>query len=123
MQRTLTEQEIDQIVISQANDESAWEEPIQVRRDATTSLSIPADLAAPLRRILDAELAIGNAIQEISSWPPKCQLLISLKYPFRQAYEVEKDVTFLELNDLHYWKSEYHYLQGVQTLVCGFGKT
>jgi hypothetical protein len=44
--KQLTEQEIDNIVESQADDDSAWEKPIQVRRARPTSLSIPAELAA-----------------------------------------------------------------------------
>lgn len=70
MQKTLTEQEIDQFVISQANDESAWEEPIRVRRDATTSLSIPADLAAratflaQLHRTKSLDEWLAHIIQE-----------------------------------------------------------
>ncbi len=42
----LTEEEIDNIVIAQANDDSAWEKPVHVRRKKTASFSIPAELAA-----------------------------------------------------------------------------
>ena len=42
----LLEPEIDQIVESQAKDDSAWQKPIKVRRPKSTSLSLPADLAA-----------------------------------------------------------------------------
>lgn len=41
-----SEREIDQIVTSQANDDSAWEKSICVRRSEPSSLSIPASLAA-----------------------------------------------------------------------------
>jgi hypothetical protein len=44
--RQLTEKEIDKIVESQADDDSAWEKPIKVRRAKPASLSIPAELAA-----------------------------------------------------------------------------
>ena len=44
--KKLSEQEIDQIVTAQANDDSAWEKPIRVRRTKAASLSIPANLAA-----------------------------------------------------------------------------
>ncbi len=40
----LSEQAIDQIVTAQADDDSAWEKPIHVRRDSLISLSISADL-------------------------------------------------------------------------------
>ncbi|HZQ08082.1 MAG TPA: hypothetical protein VFD70_15975 [Anaerolineae bacterium] len=42
----LTEEEIDTIVIAQANDDSAWEKPVHVRRKKMASLLIPAELAA-----------------------------------------------------------------------------
>jgi len=42
----LTEFEIDQKVIAQADDNAAWERPILVRRTRAASLSIPPDLAA-----------------------------------------------------------------------------
>lgn len=44
--KQLSEPEIDQVVESQAEDDSAWEKPIKVRRAKLTSLSLPADLAA-----------------------------------------------------------------------------
>ena len=44
--RDLSEQEIDGIVVAQANDDSAWEKPVRVHRTRPASLSIPADLAA-----------------------------------------------------------------------------
>jgi hypothetical protein len=42
----LSEEQIDQIVVGQADDDSAWDEPIHVERTTPASLSIPADLAA-----------------------------------------------------------------------------
>jgi hypothetical protein len=41
-----SEREIDRIVTAQANDDSAWEEPVHVCRSKPASLSIPANLAA-----------------------------------------------------------------------------
>lgn len=41
-----TEEKIDAIIESQADDESAWEEPVDVRRAKRASLSLPAQLAA-----------------------------------------------------------------------------
>ena len=43
--KNLSEKDIDQMVVAQANDESAWEKPIRVRRTKGASLSIPVDLA------------------------------------------------------------------------------
>jgi hypothetical protein len=44
--KQLTDEEIDNIVESQADDNSAWGRPIRVRRSRPTSVSIPAELAA-----------------------------------------------------------------------------
>ena len=41
-----TEKEIDQIVVGQADNDNSWDEPVQVKREKLTSLTIPADLAA-----------------------------------------------------------------------------
>ena len=43
--RLLSEKQIDEAVIAQADDDAAWESPIRVRR-RRTSLSLSADLAA-----------------------------------------------------------------------------
>ncbi len=42
----LSEQEIDQIVVSRADDGLAWGKPVRVRRTKPASVSIPAELAA-----------------------------------------------------------------------------
>ena len=44
--RNPSEQEIDQRVVAEANNNSAWGKPIRVRRGKAASLSIPAALAA-----------------------------------------------------------------------------
>jgi hypothetical protein len=44
--KKLPEKEIDRIVVAQAEEDSAWEKPIHVRRIKPESLSIPAGLAA-----------------------------------------------------------------------------
>ena len=44
--KQITEEEIDKIVESQANDDSAWAKPIQVRRTGPDSLALAAELAA-----------------------------------------------------------------------------
>ena len=41
-----SEGEIDKIVESQAEEDSAWERPIKVRRAKSTAVSLPAELAA-----------------------------------------------------------------------------
>ena len=44
--KTLSEEQIDQLIISQANNDSAWEDPVKVTKRRSTSLSLPAVLAA-----------------------------------------------------------------------------
>jgi hypothetical protein len=44
--KKLSEEEIDNIVTSQADNGSEWEDPIHVRKTMPTNLSIPANLAA-----------------------------------------------------------------------------
>ena len=45
MEQKSIETEIDELAIAQANDDSAWEDPIYVTRDHESSLTLPADLA------------------------------------------------------------------------------
>jgi hypothetical protein len=44
--KTQTEEEIDEEVIARADDDSAWEEPIKVKRREAAKFSIPPELAA-----------------------------------------------------------------------------
>ncbi len=44
--KSLSEEEIDNLVESQADDDEAWDEPIVVSGRRQASLSLPADLAA-----------------------------------------------------------------------------
>jgi hypothetical protein len=44
--KNLSEQEIDGIVVAQADDDSAWEKPVRGRRTKAAPLSIPATLAS-----------------------------------------------------------------------------
>lgn len=43
-------------------------------------------MPVPLQAILEAELAAGNRIAEVSSGPPKCSLLVILQRPFASKY-------------------------------------
>jgi hypothetical protein len=68
--RALSEEEIDKIVIVQADDDSAWEKPIHVRKKKQTSLSLPSELAARaaffarLHRESNVESWLRRIIQE-----------------------------------------------------------
>lgn len=41
-----TEREIDELVIAEANDDSAWEKPLQVHLSKSEAVSIPAEVAS-----------------------------------------------------------------------------
>jgi hypothetical protein len=41
-----TEKEIDELVIAQADDDSAWEQSAQARRSKSAAVSIPAEVAS-----------------------------------------------------------------------------
>ena len=43
--KTLSANEIDKIVVAQADDDTAWEKPVRVRRARPASLSLPSELA------------------------------------------------------------------------------
>jgi hypothetical protein len=68
--KSLSEQEIDQIVTAQDHDDEAWGKPIRVQRATLTSLSLPADLAAraaflaQLHRTKSVEEWLTQVIQE-----------------------------------------------------------
>jgi hypothetical protein len=44
--KNLSEEEIDRIVIAQADDDSAWGKPVSVRKAKSSAVSLPSELAA-----------------------------------------------------------------------------
>jgi hypothetical protein len=70
VKKKLSEKDIDQRVIAQANDNVAWEKPVRVQRTKSAPLSLPADLAARaaflarLHRKASAEEWLRHIIQE-----------------------------------------------------------
>lgn len=44
--KKLSEEEIDETVVAQAGDESAWEKPVKVKRAKTASFMLPSALTA-----------------------------------------------------------------------------
>lgn len=68
--KVLFEEEIDRIVVAQADDDSAWEKPIRVRKVKPASLSLPSELAtraaffARLHREVSVEDWLRRVIQE-----------------------------------------------------------
>ena len=43
---SLSQEATDQLVVSESEQDSAWEAPVRVRRSKSASLSLPGDLAA-----------------------------------------------------------------------------
>lgn len=68
--KNLTEKEIDHQVITQADDNSAWDKPIRVRKGKPAALSIPPELAAraaflaQLHRTKNTEEWLRQVIEE-----------------------------------------------------------
>ena len=60
--KKMTENEIDELVEKQAEDSSAWEKPVRVRKTKAASLSIPPELAA--RAAFLAKLHRKNNMEE-----------------------------------------------------------
>jgi len=46
IKRQLSEEEIDRMVVAQADVDESWERPVHVRRKTSASLAIPGELAA-----------------------------------------------------------------------------
>ena len=67
---TFSEKEIDKIVVAQADDDSAWEEPIRVYKAKQSSVHLPSELAARaaffarLHREASVEDWLSRVIQE-----------------------------------------------------------
>lgn len=80
-----------------------------------------AQLCADLSPILQAELRRGNAIAEVSAWPPTCRLLIILEHPFGPGLsELGAGVVYRRVDDPHYWLAEYECEGHGHMLACRF---
>jgi hypothetical protein len=76
------------------------------------------DFVSPeLAALLAEELASGNRIAEVSDWPPECRKLVILEYRFSRVHDVTA-LEFREVNDPHYWFSEYVADGGAEVLAC-----
>jgi hypothetical protein len=86
MQKKLSEEEIDEIVEAEANNDSAWEEPIPVHRGDMTSLSLPTELVK--RAIFLARL---HREANVEKW---------LMHIIRERIELEENAFFAAKRDL-----------------------
>lgn len=75
-------------------------------------------LCPELRTILDAELAAGNKVQTtLVAWG----MIVMLEQHFRVPHLIEGTrVSFLDVNDPHYWKSQYSVKELDQHVACKF---
>ena len=75
-----------------------------------------------LKIILEKEIKSGNEIFETWNGWPYNSTVISLLYPFKVNLEIiTENISFKELNDVHYWKAEYRDLLTNDLLICKFG--
>jgi len=73
-----------------------------------------------LTGILNAELKLGNKVVETSKgWPNENTIIVFLKFPFFADYSVD-GIEFRDINDIHYWKSEYFERATNHVLACKF---
>jgi hypothetical protein len=83
-----------------------------------------AALCAPLRTLVDAELAAGNRIDRMEG---ECgydgAILVLLAEPFRtKISEPSDDLEFREFESSSFWKAHYAHLPTAQIVACGFGR-
>ena len=88
MNTFLEEQHIDDIVIAQADDDSAWDEPISVKVNPHATIELPRDLAA--RAAFFAQLHKHASIEE---WVTS---LLQERIAFEEAAFAELKHTLLE---------------------------
>ena len=63
----LTEDQIDEIVVAQSEQDSAWQKTASIRRAKSTSLSLPAELAARAAFLakLHRESGVGKWVERV----------------------------------------------------------
>jgi hypothetical protein len=77
-----------------------------------------ARLCPDLRRIVEAEISAGNWVAETwEGWG----LVIMLGAPFR-ARHASDELDYRDVDDPHYWKSEYHCKAHHQRVACRFDR-
>ncbi len=79
-------------------------------------------LDAGLRRIMDAELAARNEVEDcVLGWGNPRAVLVLFRHPFRAKWEKLPDgVRYREVNDPHWWKAEYVHEETLGCVACRF---
>lgn len=73
-----------------------------------------------LKSILNNEIKLGNEINETAKdWPYKNGITVFLRHPFSQRYHCLLGIEYKEINDPHYWKSQYLDTTTNDMLTCG----
>jgi hypothetical protein len=82
-----------------------------------------AALCAPLRALVDAELAAGNRIDRLEAgFGYDEAILVMLAEPFRTTIsKMSDDLEYREFGSAHFWKAHYAHLPTAQIVACGFG--
>jgi len=82
-------------------------------------------LSIEMKEILENELEAGNEI--IETWRGRFtndsndHIYIFLKYPFKAKIQYNlKGITYIEINDRHYWKAQYTDEENRETIACKF---
>ncbi|MBO4865588.1 MAG: hypothetical protein J5582_03315 [Ruminococcus sp.] len=75
-----------------------------------------AKLSAPIKRIVDEELAAGNVVKETYIGKADGRIFVFLKYRFTAKHDC--DAEYLVIDDRHYWYAEYS--DSKCTVACGF---
>lgn len=79
-----------------------------------------AMLPAPLRPLLEGELAVGNEVLETRrGWPDADSVFVRLRHAFMAKPAVlPEGVTHNEPNDPHWWRAEYATMAPHHVLAC-----
>jgi hypothetical protein len=76
--------------------------------------------SALLTEVMKSEVALGNKVVETSAgWPEPRTIMIFLQKPFLKKYDTGY-LEFREVNDPHYWHSEYYDKSTGHILACKF---
>ncbi|HKD37889.1 MAG TPA: hypothetical protein VKB78_13850 [Pirellulales bacterium] len=83
-----------------------------------------AALCAPLRALVDAELAAGNRIDRMEGeFGDEGAILVLLAEPFHtNIVKPSADLEYREFGCSHFWKAHYAHLPTAQIVACGFGR-
>lgn len=75
--------------------------------------------SAELNTIYELELAADNKVVEDTQWLPTCVKLVILERRFQRQY-VDQRLQYREIDDAHYWFSEYGCEDTKEVLACRF---